>query len=427
MVVGGLEEFHAHFVGHYPFTQLPRFAWLWVFVLLVLVTTYAVGIPDDVGSGGDALVRAAIALGASAGIVSVIALLAGTPLLPRFTVLTSVAFLAPIDAAVSVLARRGQHREGEAERVLAIVGDAEASSLAAELERSPERRALLVASCLPADAIGAPGARPLAELVTERRASLLVLDRRAQSDDAIVAQVAELHRAGVRVRTLSLFYDEWLGKLPVGELERVSLLFDIHELHRPIYPRVKRSLDVAVAVPGVLLFLFAAPFVALVDLVANPGPLLYRQARVGKDGAQFTILKFRTMRPEAGRSGDSRWTEDDDARLGLWGRFMRSSHLDELPQFVNVLRRDLSVIGPRPEQPRYVTELTEKIPYYELRHLVRPGITGWAQVKYGYGGSELDALEKLQYEFYYLRHQGFLLDLRIIARTLRSIAGRTGR
>ena len=427
VVVGGLEEFHAHFVGHYPVTQLPRFAWLWVFVLLVLVTTYAVGIPDDVGSGGDALVRAAIALGASAGIVSVIALLAGTPLLPRFTVLTSVAFLAPIDAAVSVLARRGQHREGEAERVLAIVGDAEAASLAAELERSPERRALLVGSCLPADAIGAPGARPLAALVTERRASLVVLDRLAQSDDAIVAQVAELHRAGVRVRTLSLFYDEWLGKLPVGELERVSLLFDIHELHRPIYPRVKRSIDVAVAVPGVLLYLFAVPFVALVDLVANPGPLLYRQERVGKDGVEFTILKFRTMRPEAGRAGDSRWTEDDDQRLGPWGRFMRSSHLDELPQFVNVLRRDLSVIGPRPEQPRYVAELSEKIPYYELRHLVRPGVTGWAQVKYGYGGSELDALEKLQYEFYYLRHQGFLLDVRIIARTLRSIAGRTGR
>jgi lipopolysaccharide/colanic/teichoic acid biosynthesis glycosyltransferase len=348
-------------------------------------------------------------------------------LLPRFTVLTSVAFLAPIDAAVSVLARRGQHREGEAERVLAIVGDAEAASLAAELERSPERRALLVASCLPADAIGAPGARPLAALVTERRASLVVLDRLAQSDDAIVAQVAELHRAGVRVRTLSLFYDEWLGKLPVGELERVSLLFDIHELHRPIYPRVKRSIDVAVAVPGVLLYLFAGPFVALVDLVANPGPLLYRQERVGKDGVEFTILKFRTMRPDAGRSGDSRWTEDDDQRLGPWGRFMRSSHLDELPQFVNVLRRDLSVIGPRPEQPRYVAELSEKIPYYELRHLVRPGVTGWAQVKYGYGGSELDALEKLQYEFYYLRHQGFLLDVRIIARTLRSIAGRTGR
>jgi hypothetical protein len=165
VVVGGLEEFHAHFVGHYPFFQLPRFAWLCVLVVLVWVTTYAVGIPDDVRTGGDALVRAAIALGVSAGIVSVIALLAGTPLLPRFTVLTTIAFLAPLDAAVSVLARRGQSRESEAERVLAVVGQAEGSLLAAELERSPERRALLVASCTPAEAVRAPGARTLAELV----------------------------------------------------------------------------------------------------------------------------------------------------------------------------------------------------------------------------------------------------------------------
>lgn len=425
MVVGGLEEFHAHFVGHYPFFQLPRFAWLCVLVVLVWVTTYAVGIPDDVRTGGDALVRAAIALGVSAGIVSVIALLAGTPLLPRFTVLTTIAFLAPLDAAVSVLARRGQSRESEAERVLAVVGQAEGSLLAAELERSPERRALLVASCTPAEAVRAPGARTLAELVATHRASLVVLDRVAQADDEIVAQVAELHRSGIRVRTLSLFYDQWLGKLPVGELERVSLLFDIHELHRPIYPRVKRALDVVVAVPGVVLCAVVAPLVAGANLVVNPGPLLYRQARVGKDGVEFTILKFRTMRPVP--AGASPWTTSDDDRLGPWGRLLRSSHLDELPQFVNVLRRDLSVIGPRPEQPRYVAELAAAIPYYELRHLVRPGITGWAQVKYGYGGSELDALEKLQYEFYYLRHQGFPLDLRIMARTLRSIVGRKGR
>lgn len=425
MVVGGLEEFHAHFVGHYPFFQLPRFAWLCVLVVLVWVTTYAVGIPDDVRTGGDALVRAAIALGVSAGIVSVIALLAGTPLLPRFTVLTTIAFLAPLDAAVSVLARRGQSRESEAERVLAVVGQAEGSLLAAELERSPERRALLVASFTPAEAVRAPGARTLAELVAAHRASLVVLDRVAQADDEIVAQVAELHRSGIRVRTLSLFYDQWLGKLPVGELERVSLLFDIHELHRPIYPRVKRALDVVVAVPGVVLCAVVAPLVAGANLVVNPGPLLYRQARVGKDGVEFTILKFRTMRPVP--AGASSWTTSDDDRLGPWGRLLRSSHLDELPQFVNVLRRDLSVIGPRPEQPRYVAELAAAIPYYELRHLVRPGITGWAQVKYGYGGSELDALEKLQYEFYYLRHQGFPLDLRIMARTLRSIVGRKGR
>jgi lipopolysaccharide/colanic/teichoic acid biosynthesis glycosyltransferase len=130
------------------------------------------------------------------------------------------------------------------------------------------------------------------------------------------------------------------------------------------------------------------------------------------------------MRPTEGRAD---WTLPDDERVGAVGRMLRTLHIDELPQVWNVLRRDLSIVGPRPEQPRYVAQLTESIPFYETRHLVRPGITGWAQVKYDYGASELDALEKLQYEFYYLRHQSLPLDLRIIGRTLRSVVGREGR
>jgi lipopolysaccharide/colanic/teichoic acid biosynthesis glycosyltransferase len=130
------------------------------------------------------------------------------------------------------------------------------------------------------------------------------------------------------------------------------------------------------------------------------------------------------MRPT---DAPSSWTEPDDDRLSAVGRTLRRLHLDELPQVWNVLRRDLSIVGPRPEQPRYVSQLSEVIPFYDTRHLVRPGITGWAQVKYDYGATELDALEKLQYEFYYLRHQSLALDLRIMGRTLRSIVGRQGR
>src|SRR3546814_9652313 len=134
----------------------------------------------------------------------------------------------------------------------------------------------------------------------------------------------------------------------------------------------------------------------LANLGGNRGPLLYRQTRVGKGGKPMTILKFRTMAPQ--RSGDRRdeWTLEDDPRITPVGKVLRKTHLDELPQVLNVLRGDLSVVGPRPEQPRYVEELTEKLPFYGLRHLVRPGLTGWAQVKYGYAGTERDALEKLQ-------------------------------
>jgi lipopolysaccharide/colanic/teichoic acid biosynthesis glycosyltransferase len=260
----------------------------------------------------------------------------------------------------------------------------------------------------------------------ESGATVVVLDRVAQQHEAIVAQAAALHEAGIRVRTLTLFYDEWLGKLPVSELERISLFFDIGELHRARYSRVKRIVDTVAALAGVIVLVAIVPLVWLGNRLANPGPLLYRQPRVGKGGKEFEILKFRTMRP-AGAGDGTEWTTEDDPRITPFGSWLRRSHLDELPQVVNILRGDLAVVGPRPEQPQYVRELEAKIPFYRLRHLVRPGLTGWAQVKYPYGASEGDAFEKLQYEFFYLRHQGLALDLRISGRTLRSVLGRGGR
>jgi lipopolysaccharide/colanic/teichoic acid biosynthesis glycosyltransferase len=270
-----------------------------------------------------------------------------------------------------------------------------------------------------------PGDQPLADVVWATKATVVVLDRNGLADQSIVAQAAKLHEAGVRVRTLSLFYDEWLGKLPVSELERIALFFDIGELHRARYGRIKRILDTAGALAGVVVLAAVTPFVWVANRVGNHGPLLYRQPRVGKGGREFEILKFRTMTP--GGAGSSSWTTEDDPRITPVGAWLRRSHLDELPQVINILRGDLSVVGPRPEQPRYVEELETKIPFYGLRHLVRPGLTGWAQVKYPYGASEGDALEKLQYEFYYLRHQSLTLDLRITGRTLRSVLGRGGR
>jgi lipopolysaccharide/colanic/teichoic acid biosynthesis glycosyltransferase len=132
------------------------------------------------------------------------------------------------------------------------------------------------------------------------------------------------------------------------------------------------------------------------------------------------------MRPEGGGLVNE-WTGEDDPRITPFGRLLRRTHVDELPQLWNIVRGDLSVVGPRPEQPHYVEELIQKIPFYDLRHRVRPGLTGWAQVKFGYAGSERDALEKLQYEFFYLRHQSLTLDLRIMGRTLRTMVRGRGR
>jgi lipopolysaccharide/colanic/teichoic acid biosynthesis glycosyltransferase len=159
------------------------------------------------------------------------------------------------------------------------------------------------------------------------------------------------------------------------------------------------------------------------NLLGNRGPLWYRQRRVGRDGDEFTIWKFRTMRPGSG----SEWTDLDDVRVTPFGRLLRRSHLDELPQVLNILRGDLSIVGPRPEQPQYVEELRDKIPFYDLRHIVRPGLTGWAQVKFGYAGDAGDTLEKLQCDFFYLERQTLNLDVRIVARTVRDVCRAGGR
>jgi lipopolysaccharide/colanic/teichoic acid biosynthesis glycosyltransferase len=178
----------------------------------------------------------------------------------------------------------------------------------------------------------------------------------------------------------------------------------------------------ALALPVVAL---VVPVVVLGNLVGNRGPLIFRQPRTGRHGRTFSILKFRTMTPRGHGEGAS--TVENDPRVTPFGGLLRRAHLDELPQVWNILRGDLSIVGPRPEQPHLVADLETKIPFYGFRHLVRPGLTGWAQVKYHYGADETDALEKLQYEFFYLRHQSMGLDARIVMRTLRHVFGLEGR
>jgi lipopolysaccharide/colanic/teichoic acid biosynthesis glycosyltransferase len=390
-----------------------------VFVALIWATSYAAGLPDWGGNLSRRFARAVTALVAADLIISVLQLFTGAQLLPRFVVFVSSAVLVPVFVLVSRLSGATQRRRANLDRVIAIVAGEESDRLERDTQGLIERPAQLIAVARPDDVMPTPDQpRPLAELIKTTNANLLVLDRESQQRDEIVTQAAELHSKGVRIRTLSLFYDAWLGKLPISELERISLLFDINEIHRPAYARSKRALDVAVALVGMLALAFAVPIVAILDLFGNRGPLFYSQPRVGKDGLVFTIHKFRTMRPGG---SSSEWTTADDPRLGKVGRMLRQLHVDELPQMWNVFRHDLSIVGPRPEQPHYVELLAKTIPFYELRHLVRPGITGWAQINYDYGSSDVDALEKLQYEFFYLRHQSLSLDLRILGRTLRTV------
>ena len=359
--------------------------------------------------------------------VSAVQLVVGDALLPRFVVFGAVLVNAPIQVVANLMARDGRSREEGRDRVLLIADPTERERLIDDLRMELERAVTLSASMTRREAVPTPEQpTPLASRSAEVGATVVVLDRVAQADERVITQAASLHERGVRIRTLEGFYAEWLGKLPVSELERASLFFDISELHDSRFARFKRLMDLAIAVPGALVLLLITPFVIAGNVFANRGPLLYRQVRLGRGGSEFTILKFRTMRTDGSDVPAGSWTERDDPRVTPFGRLLRRTHLDELPQVINIAKGELSVVGPRPEQPRYVEELTGKLPFYNLRHLVRPGLTGWAQVKYGYAGNEQDALEKLQYEFFYLEHQNAAFDFRIMLRTFRSMLGGVG-
>ena len=425
-VVFGLSKYHAQLIGHYDFTQSFRFAWAIAYCGILLVVCYGLGLPDLPRTIPSGFVTSGVAAGVAALAISSVQLLVGDALLPRFVVFGSALLMVPMGSLCVALSLIGHEASEDRDRVLVVGDTGLVRELEAELGSRPERPAAIVASLSAEEAAQvAENAYPLMDAAVWTEATVVVLGSDAQFDERVIDQAAALHESGVRVRTRSLFYEEWLGKIPVHELGRVGLFFDIGEVHRDRYGRMKRIFDLVVGLCGVGLLVVVIPFVLLGNIIGSRGPLFYKQERVGRSGKHFTILKFRTMRESAQLPAD--WTSSDDPLVTRFGRILRISHLDELPQVLNSVRGDLSVVGPRPEQPHYVEELRAKIPFYDLRHIVRPGLTGWAQVKYGYAGDQRDALEKLQYDFHYLRRQGVLFDLRIIVRTIRAVIGREGR
>ncbi|WP_425077074.1 exopolysaccharide biosynthesis polyprenyl glycosylphosphotransferase [Psychroserpens sp. S379A] len=187
-----------------------------------------------------------------------------------------------------------------------------------------------------------------------------------------------------------------------------------------LYLFFHRTFDILFSIIGLLIGILLLPIILIGNLIANKGPLFYSQERVGKNGKVFQIKKLRSMIVNAESDG-AKWAEKNDVRITKFGKFLRRSRLDEIPQFINVLKGEMSIIGPRPERPFFVNELSRIIPFYETRHIVKPGLTGWAQVKTRYGSSVDDSLMKLQYDLYYIKHRSVFLDLNIVVKTLSTI------
>ena len=195
-------------------------------------------------------------------------------------------------------------------------------------------------------------------------------------------------------------------------------LENLREGEKILYDNIKKLTDLILASTLLLITFPLWLLIALAIKLEDKGPIFYRQKRIGKDKNPFSLFKFRSMRSEAEKSTGPVWAQKDDSRVTKVGKILRNTHLDELPQMINVLKGELSLVGPRPERPEFVEQLEKEVPHYHIRHLIKPGFTGWAQTKFRYGRSITDSQEKLQYDLYYLKNRNPLLDLGILLKTL---------
>jgi exopolysaccharide biosynthesis polyprenyl glycosylphosphotransferase len=232
---------------------------------------------------------------------------------------------------------------------------------------------------------------------------------------------------GISVLPMSVVYENSTGKIPVEHVgDQWYTALQSEQIVSPFYLAWKKALDLAFSVCCLLILCPLLPIIALLIYLDSPGPIFYSQERVGFRGKVFHIYKFRTMRPDAEKEGRAMWAAAADQRITRIGRIMRATHFDEIPQLFNILRGDMSLIGPRPERAAFVSELEKTVPFYGHRLAVKPGLTGWAQVKYRYGRSDNDSMIKLQYDLYYIKRQSFMLDLFIILKTVEEVLSLRG-
>ena len=250
-----------------------------------------------------------------------------------------------------------------------------------------------------------------------RRHGTIVVTREVLDDPRMADLLADLSLSGVRVVRPHEFYERVMRRASLEDLDESWFLFDRPLRARRTYAAIKRITDLLAGLLGSLLVCLIVPIIALLIRLDDGGPVFFRQERVGRGRRPFLIWKFRTMQVDAEADGPV-WAAPNDARVTRVGRLLRRTRLDELPQFFNVLKGDMALVGPRPERPQFVRILERAVPFYQRRHLMRPGITGWATVRFGYGDTVTDKWRSHEYDLYYLKHRSPLLDLEILARTV---------
>jgi len=385
----------------------------------------------------DLTVRLTSALGTTSLILAVLYYLAPHWIIGRGVFVISVVFMITFvvawRAAFAWLTRRVSPRE----RLLLVGTNTPAVELARELfARRQELGVDIVGFVDPDPArIGAPVINPgvvgaiddIPALISRLNVDRVVVSLSDARGKLPMDRLLDIRFSnGVTFDHLASVYEEYTGKIAVENLRPSWLIFSEGFRKTRLLMAAKRTLDIVFATVGLIVGFPVMVVVGALVKSTSRGPMLYHQTRVGLQGRQFTVHKFRTMCEDAERSTGPVWSTANDSRVTPIGRFLRRTRLDEIPQLWNVLVGEMSFVGPRPERPSFVNELTEKIPYYGQRHVLKPGVTGWAQIRYTYGASVEDAIEKLQYDLYYIKNLSIALDFVILLETLKTVIMRRG-
>ncbi len=261
----------------------------------------------------------------------------------------------------------------------------------------------------------------LTELAKEESVHRVIVAMQDRREAMPMPELLQLRLRGVHIEEATSWLEKISGRIEVEQLYPSWIIFAKGFRFSAPFRLVRRVLNFTVALIGLIFALPILPFVILAVKLDSPGPILYRQKRVGRRGAIFYCYKFRTMRKDAEADTGPTWADDQDPRITRGGKFLRSARLDEIPQLWCVLKGDMAFVGPRPERPEFVEWLTRELPYYGVRHMVRPGITGWAQVRYKYGNTIEDAKEKLQYDLFYIKNASIGLDILIMFQTIKIV------
>ena len=269
----------------------------------------------------------------------------------------------------------------------------------------------------------------LLSIIEEQNISDIIVAISGQLQSRMFQSLLEAQERGVDILRLPKVFEDLVGRVPIMLLEADWVIRSfVDEVNsNQFYEMVKRLIDILGGLIGVFFFVGLFPFIALAIVLDDGQPIFYRQVRTGRGGQSYAMIKYRTMRRNAEADGMPKWATESDERATRVGRLLRKTHLDELPQLFNVLRGEMSIVGPRAERPELVSYFQNQVPFYRARLLVRPGITGWAQVNFGYASSIEDTIVKLEYDLYYIKHRSLLLDLLIFLRTPATVFGLRGR